>query len=654
MIRAQKVRAADDIRGNGARITNRSAELAARRTEHAERERTRTTSDDWSSVVLASAVQRRAFDAAIEDLHDGVSVGNHEVFGDPLPAHLPGGAVQLRRRMATRSDDERRPAEVHAARVGVQGSGGAMPFLERIEASFGAAHDLSGVSFHDDAAAREASSDLGAAAYATGESIAFGVTPDLHTVAHEAAHVIQQRAGVSLAGAVGEAGDRYERHADAVADAVVRGEDAAGLLAPFSSGSPRHVAAVQRVESKEPGETGGEERGEIKTQSADKRFSVTIVETAEGKEIKAEGELIDPETLKMKLPALMGVPGAGIWPEVQGSVRLSGSAKVSKSGTTKLSVAVIVEGRLTVRGGLETANVYGGASLRLKPVQVEVTHDAKGWRLAPMVLKIEGDLRGGVEFKPLGSGKGPNGAKLSTALIKIEYRTGSGELLVVSVGQSSSSNIGGITVELGKDALRLRDTIREISELDPGAAAEQAARGIVTVGEAIAGTAKVAGNIAKALIGEIAVQAQDLRGKMLRDAATLRAMLGGASAGPGPGAQDDATREAVEAVMGTLYGYLGADIPDPNPAKRPDDRVLMAWHEGISHTLVGEFPGMTETFAGLRLPPATAAALLTKPVIPFLQELARLGLVAVAKGTKDAAPATETAGSSGASPSTGR
>jgi len=40
-------------------------------------------------------------------------------------------------------------------------------------------------------------------------------------VAHELAHVVQQRAGVSLKGGVGESGDRYEQEADAAARAVV-------------------------------------------------------------------------------------------------------------------------------------------------------------------------------------------------------------------------------------------------------------------------------------------------------------------------------------------------------------------------------------------------------------------------------------------------
>jgi outer membrane protein OmpA-like peptidoglycan-associated protein len=83
---------------------------------------------------------------------------------------------------------------------------------------------------HVGAAASQASEALGARAYATGNAVAFAGSPDLHTAAHEAAHVIQQRAGVHLKDGFGEAGDVYERHADAVADRVVRGESAESLL----------------------------------------------------------------------------------------------------------------------------------------------------------------------------------------------------------------------------------------------------------------------------------------------------------------------------------------------------------------------------------------------------------------------------------------
>jgi hypothetical protein len=139
-------------------------------------------------------------------------------------------------------------AEAHeVAAAGVAGSGGALPHRDRIQDAFGH-HDVSRVQAHIGGPAAEAGRAMGAAAYATGDRVAFAGAPDLHTAAHEAAHVVQQRAGVSLPAGVGQAGDAYEQHADAVADHVVRGESAAGLL--DQAGAPSSAApaapAVQR------------------------------------------------------------------------------------------------------------------------------------------------------------------------------------------------------------------------------------------------------------------------------------------------------------------------------------------------------------------------------------------------------------------------
>jgi hypothetical protein len=72
--------------------------------------------------------------------------------------------------------------------------------------------------------------------------------PSVHTAAHEAAHVVQQRGGVQLKGGVGETGDAYERHADTVADAVVAGRSAEDLLdAGVATGGATH--AVQRKDT---------------------------------------------------------------------------------------------------------------------------------------------------------------------------------------------------------------------------------------------------------------------------------------------------------------------------------------------------------------------------------------------------------------------
>ncbi len=123
-----------------------------------------------------------------------------------------------------------------AAAYGVSGSGGSLPFADRIQQSFGG-HDVSSVSAHVGGKAAEASSAMGALAYASGSSVAFKSAPDLHTAAHEAAHIVQQRQGVSLPGGVGSVGDKYEQHADKVADAVVSGRSAEGLLSGGPSGS---------------------------------------------------------------------------------------------------------------------------------------------------------------------------------------------------------------------------------------------------------------------------------------------------------------------------------------------------------------------------------------------------------------------------------
>jgi len=135
---------------------------------------------------------------------------------------------------------------VHAAAAhGVQGGGGALPHAGAIQTAFGS-HDVSSISAHVGGQAAEASKAMGATAYASGNDVAFASQPDLHTAAHEAAHIVQQRSGVSLEGGVGKAGDSYENHADKVADAVVAGKSAEPILNEMSGGAKS--AGVQKSE----------------------------------------------------------------------------------------------------------------------------------------------------------------------------------------------------------------------------------------------------------------------------------------------------------------------------------------------------------------------------------------------------------------------
>lgn len=97
--------------------------------------------------------------------------------------------------------------------------GGQLPHFEKIQRAFGS-HDVSGIRVVMGGDAKE----QGAKAYASGETVTFQGAPDLRTVAHEAAHVVQQRGGVS------EASEDLEQQAERVADLVVAGKSAESEL----------------------------------------------------------------------------------------------------------------------------------------------------------------------------------------------------------------------------------------------------------------------------------------------------------------------------------------------------------------------------------------------------------------------------------------
>jgi hypothetical protein len=139
------------------------------------------------------------------------------------------------------SDD---PEQIKRAAVeGVSGSGGKLPYLEKIQTSFGA-HDVTDVQAHVGGAAGKASDAIGAKAYTMGDHVAFKEVPDLHTAAHEAAHAVQQRSGVQLQKGVGQIGDVYERHADEVADRVVQRRSAEDLLSRATGTALRQVVQM--------------------------------------------------------------------------------------------------------------------------------------------------------------------------------------------------------------------------------------------------------------------------------------------------------------------------------------------------------------------------------------------------------------------------
>lgn len=246
-------------------------------------------------------VQRRpsAAPEACAPAPDGAAPADHRFYPAPAAAHdeprepvsfvdslLGAGARDASagpdrpvQRAAQAGVSDAAPAEVHAAAAaGIGGPAGALPFTDVIQRSFGA-HDISAIQAHVGGPATAASAAMGAEAYATGNHVAFARAPDLHTAAHEAAHVVQQRAGVQLQGGVGEVGDVYEQQADAVADTVVRGESAEHLLG---------AADVGATGSAEP---GVQRKGRVAgRRESPLRESIRYLEERASEPLRADGE----------------------------------------------------------------------------------------------------------------------------------------------------------------------------------------------------------------------------------------------------------------------------------------------------------------------------------------------------------------------------
>ena len=175
----------------------------------------------------------------------------------PLPAPASGGSPVATVQMlfgvprAAAPDKD----QVHtAAASGISTPASGLPHADQIQRAFGR-HDISGVRAHTGPGALASAREMGARAYATGDHVVLGEGADLHTTAHEAAHIIQQRNGIQPRDGVGEVGDAHERQADEVASLVVQGKSAESVLgdhATASSGST--TGAVQRQKSLSKGQ----------------------------------------------------------------------------------------------------------------------------------------------------------------------------------------------------------------------------------------------------------------------------------------------------------------------------------------------------------------------------------------------------------------
>ncbi|MEZ4364373.1 MAG: DUF4157 domain-containing protein [Kofleriaceae bacterium] len=182
----------------------------------------------------------------------------------PSASAMPSWAVVQRRSDGGAAPSD--PAQVTAlAEGGLGGGGGALPHRESLESGFGV--DLGGVRAHTDGAAAQACTAMGAEAFAYGDNVAFAsASPSRELVAHEVAHVIQQRSGAGPSSGVGQAGDSFEVEADHAAATVASGgrSQLADRYGGSSGGGAVQRKVVQKFEENEHKQMGDEGSGNAK------------------------------------------------------------------------------------------------------------------------------------------------------------------------------------------------------------------------------------------------------------------------------------------------------------------------------------------------------------------------------------------------------
>jgi len=275
----------------------------------------------------------------------------HARYANVIPLKpAPSSTAAIQRKAG---NGEKDPSDIHSvAASGVAGANGRLPHAETIQAGFGK-HDIANVRTATGGAAADACTAMGAQAFAMGDALAFAVRPDLHTAAHEAAHVVQQRGGVSLKSNVGHAGDRYEQHADAVADLIVQGKSAESLLDQYA-GAGGARSAVQRKETDEC-------LGESDTQSADSATADEALQIAES-HLNAFGR-------PMKLSA-----APAPWTEAVESIRLAACGEVTGAAERKQHFDQGIAGLASALGAasaervqtFESGKAYGEAQLSVE------------------------------------------------------------------------------------------------------------------------------------------------------------------------------------------------------------------------------------------------------------------------------------------------
>ncbi len=170
----------------------------------------------------------------------------------PAAAKAPEAAVMRKAlRGASYADGAAMLSPVQA----LSGGGSELPHRAAIESSYGV--DLGAVQAYTGPDAKAACDALGAEAFASGNRVAFAdPSPSLELAAHEAAHTVQQSAGVRLSSRVSRPGDALEVQADQAAARAASGQSAADLLpeTPTVAGAPASDAPVQCYHSRQGGD----------------------------------------------------------------------------------------------------------------------------------------------------------------------------------------------------------------------------------------------------------------------------------------------------------------------------------------------------------------------------------------------------------------
>ena len=200
-----------------------------------------------TNIAQATGFAGNDMHTALSTITTGISTGQSAL---QFIRAIDVAHAQIGNRALMRYVGQQDCQQVHdIARNGFRDTPRTFPFQEQIQQAFGEEHDISGLKAYTGSAARAANTNLGSRAFHKSGHVAFAGQPTLKEAAHEAAHYVQNVSSEQIEGGIGEANDRYEQHADAVADQIVLGRSAASLLEHTPGDSAGNTAVTDSVEA---------------------------------------------------------------------------------------------------------------------------------------------------------------------------------------------------------------------------------------------------------------------------------------------------------------------------------------------------------------------------------------------------------------------